>query len=169
MAESAIGLIETRGLVGVIEAADSAAKAADVQLLGIERVGGGFVSVRFSGDTASVQAAVRVAREAAGRVAEIVSAHVIPSPQIDIGALVAGGAKVAEGSGAAVVETNVTTPTPGELESLPVTRLRQLARQTPGLPLRGREISRANKQQLLEVLRPALGPTPGPADADTER
>ena len=61
MAQSAIGLIETQGLVGVIEAADTAAKAADVRLLGIERIGGGLVSLRFSGDVASVNAAVQAA------------------------------------------------------------------------------------------------------------
>ncbi|MEC7842378.1 MAG: BMC domain-containing protein, partial [Candidatus Latescibacterota bacterium] len=84
MAQSAIGLIETQGLVGVIEAADTAAKAADVQLLGIERIGGGLVSLRLCGDVASVQAAVQAAAEAVSRVSELVSAHVIPQPHVDV-------------------------------------------------------------------------------------
>lgn len=150
MAESAIGLIETRGLVGVIEAADTAAKAADVQLLGFERVGGGFVSVRFRGDTASVQTAVRAAREAAGRVAEIASAHVIPSPQIDVEAMFRSAPACGPSRPSEPLE-------PPPLESLPVARLRQLARQTPGAPLQGRQISRANKDQLIRALRQAAG------------
>lgn len=148
MRELAIGLIETRGLVGVIEAADTAAKAADVQLLGFERVGGGLVSVRFRGDTASVLSAVRAASDAARRIAEVVSAHVIPSPGIDVEALL--GTRRTAPAG--------TVPPAGEgLDSLPVARLRQLARKTPGVSLRGRQISRANKGQLLDALRHALG------------
>ena len=76
----ALGLIETRGLVGVLEAADTAAKAADVQLMGIERIGGGLVSLRLSGDVAAVQAAVRAGSAAAKPVGELSSSHVIPAP-----------------------------------------------------------------------------------------
>ncbi|HCL30803.1 MAG TPA: ethanolamine utilization protein EutM, partial [Candidatus Latescibacteria bacterium] len=89
MSDTAIGLIETHGLIGVLAAADTAAKAADVQLLGVERVGGGLVSVRFRGDTASVQAAVSAASEAVRQVSQLVSAHVIPSPAIDVEAALA--------------------------------------------------------------------------------
>jgi microcompartment protein CcmL/EutN len=150
MAGSAVGLIETRGLVGVIEAADTAAKAADVQLLGFERIGGGFVSLRFRGDTASVQTAVAAAREAASRVSELISAHVIPSPQIDVDRLV--GPRHAPAAAAADPPL-----APPDLEALPVTRLRQLARQTAGVSLQGRQISRANKQQLMDALHEAFG------------
>lgn len=146
MRELAIGLIETRGLVGAIEAADTAAKSAQVQLLGFERVGGGLVSVRFRGDTASVQTAVRAASDAARRVAEVVSAHVIPAPGIDVESLLGPHPSAPEPAAA-----------PQDLAALPVARLRQLARKTPGLSLKGRLISRATKEQLLEALRPALG------------
>jgi len=146
MSDSAIGLIETRGLIGVLEAADTAAKAADVQLLGIDRIGGGLVSVRFRGDTASVQAAVSAASEAVRRVSELISAHVIPSPAID-----------AEGVLRTVPPSPSSEPLSKDLRSLPVARLRQLARKTPGVPLQGRQISRANKDKLLDALRAAHG------------
>lgn len=154
MAGSAIGLIETRGLVGVIEAADTAAKTADVRLLGFERIGGGFVSLSFQGDTASVKTAVEAAREAAARVGEVVSAHVIPSPRIDVGALASDPAAPAAADPA---PGRPPPETPEDLDSLPVARLRQLARQTAGVGLHGRQISRANKQQLVEALRHAFG------------
>jgi microcompartment protein CcmL/EutN len=149
---SAIGLIETRGLVGVIEAADTAAKTADVRLLGFERIGGGFVSLSFRGDTASVTTAVEAAREAASRVGEVVSAHVIPSPRIDVEALAPAAPDPRPERDAPELPE-----LPEDLEALPVTRLRGLARQTAGVGLQGRQISRANKQQLIQALRQVPG------------
>ena len=152
MPGSAIGLIETRGLVGVIEAADTAAKTADVRLLGFERIGGGFVSLSFRGDTASVTTAVEAAREAASRVGEVVSAHVIPSPRIDVEALApAAPDPRPERDAPELPELSE------DLEALPVARLRGLARQTAGVGLQGRQISRANKQQLIQALRQVPG------------
>ncbi len=149
MPGSAIGLIETRGLVGVIEAADTAAKTADVRLLGFERIGGGFVSLSFRGDTASVTTAVEAAQTAAARVGEVVSAHVIPSPRIDVEAL-APRAPDPRPEGE-------PPELPQDLDAVPVSRLRRLARQTAGVGLKGRQVSRANKEQLIEALRQALG------------
>jgi ethanolamine utilization protein EutM len=154
MSDSAIGLIETRGLIGVLEAADTAAKAADVQLLGIDRIGGGIVSVRFRGDTASVQAAVSAASEAVRRISELISAHVIPSPAIDV-----------EGVLRTVPPSPSSEPLSKDLRSLPVARLRQLARKTPGVSLQGRQISRANKDKLLDALRAAHGDVVPGADS----
>ena len=76
----ALGLIETKGLVGVIEATDAMLKAANVSLAGRVQVGGGFVTTLVKGDVGSVRAAVEAGAEAAGRVGELVSAHVIPRP-----------------------------------------------------------------------------------------
>jgi ethanolamine utilization protein EutM len=76
----ALGLIETKGLVGVIEATDAMLKAASVSLVGRVAVGGGFVTSLVRGDVGSVRAAVEAGAEAAGRVGELVSAHVIPRP-----------------------------------------------------------------------------------------
>jgi ethanolamine utilization protein EutM len=76
----ALGLIETKGLVGVIEATDAMLKAANVSLAGRVQVGGGFVTALVQGDVGSVRAAVEAGAEAAGRIGELVSAHVIPRP-----------------------------------------------------------------------------------------
>src|SRR5437870_13691960 len=76
----ALGLIETKGLVGVIEATDAMLKAASVTLAGRVGIGGGFVTTLVRGDVGSVRAAVEAGAEAAGRVGELVSAHVIPRP-----------------------------------------------------------------------------------------
>jgi len=74
----AIGMIETRGLVGSIEAADAMLKAASVELVNQEKIDGALVTVLVEGDVGAVQAAVEAGREAAKRVGELVSAHVIP-------------------------------------------------------------------------------------------
>jgi ethanolamine utilization protein EutM len=76
----ALGLIETKGLVGVIEATDAMLKAANVHLAGRVQVGGGFVTTLVRGDVGSVRAAVEAGADAAGKVGELVSAHVIPRP-----------------------------------------------------------------------------------------
>jgi ethanolamine utilization protein EutM len=76
----ALGLLETKGLVGVIEATDAMLKAANVTLAGRVQVGGGFVTTLVKGDVGSVRAAVEAGAEAASRVGELVSAHVIPRP-----------------------------------------------------------------------------------------
>ena len=146
---AAIGLIETRGLVGVIEAADAAVKSAPVELLGIKSVGGGLVSTHFRGEVAAVEVAVQAGVEAASKVSQVISHRVIPSPHIDIENLL-------------LDQPQVTTPPaqspPDELERLPVTRLRQLVRQLPDTQLKGRQVSRANKETLLRELRRASTP-----------
>ena len=84
MTGDALGLVETRGLVGSIEAADAMVKAANVQLIGYEQVGGGYVTVMVRGDVGAVKAATDVGAEAAARVGEVVSVHVIPRPHADV-------------------------------------------------------------------------------------
>ncbi len=80
----ALGLIETRGLVGSIEAADAMVKAANVRLIGKEVIGGGYVTVMVRGDVGAVKAATDAGAAAAGRVGELVSVHVIPRPDSDV-------------------------------------------------------------------------------------
>lgn len=82
--ENALGLIETRGLVGTIEAADAMVKAAPVSLIGKEKVGGGFVTVMVRGDVGAVKAATDAGAAAAERVGELVSVHVIPRPHQEL-------------------------------------------------------------------------------------
>jgi ethanolamine utilization protein EutM len=80
----ALGMVETRGLVGAIEAADAMVKAANVTLLGSEYIGGGFVTVMVRGDVGAVKAATDAGAAAAKRVGELVSVHVIPRPHSDV-------------------------------------------------------------------------------------
>jgi ethanolamine utilization protein EutM len=80
----ALGMIETKGLVGAIEAADAMVKAANVTLIGKEQIGGGYVTVMVRGDVGAVKAAVDSGAVAAKEVGELVSVHVIPRPHADI-------------------------------------------------------------------------------------
>jgi len=84
MAGEALGLIETRGLVGSIEAADAMVKAANVHLIGLEKIGGGLVTVMVRGDVGAVKAATEAGAEAARAVGELISVHVIPRPHSEI-------------------------------------------------------------------------------------
>ena len=76
----ALGMIETKGFVGLVEASDAMCKAANVELVKRIEIGGGYVTTLVKGDVGSVKAAVEAGREAAGKVGELVSSHVIPAP-----------------------------------------------------------------------------------------
>ena len=80
----ALGMIETRGLTASIEAADAMTKAANVVLVGTEKIGAGLVSVIVRGDVGAVKAAVEAGAEAASRLGELVAKHVIPRPHQDV-------------------------------------------------------------------------------------
>ena|SRR5262245_33433084 len=84
MSQIALGMIETKGLVGSIEAADAMVKAAKVTLIGKERIGGGYVTVMVRGEVGAVKAATDAGAAAARRVGELVSVHVIPRPHSDV-------------------------------------------------------------------------------------
>jgi len=84
MNKEALGMVETRGLVGAIEAADAMVKAANVTLMGKEVIGSGLVTVMVRGDVGAVKAAVEAGSAAARRVGELVSVHVIPRPHSDV-------------------------------------------------------------------------------------
>jgi len=87
MSMDALGMIETKGLVGAIEAADAMVKAANVDLVGKETIGGGFVTVMVRGDVGAVKAATDAGAAAAQRVGELVSVHVIPRPHSEVEAI----------------------------------------------------------------------------------
>lgn len=80
----ALGMVETRGLTASIEAADAMLKAADVEMVGTEKIGSGLVTVMVQGDVGAVKAAVEAGEEAASRVGELVAVHVIPRPHNSI-------------------------------------------------------------------------------------
>ena len=87
MEKQALGRVETKGLVGSIEAADAMVKAANVHLIGKVHVGGGLVTVMVRGDVGAVKASVEAGGAAAKRVGELVSVHVIPRPHEDVEAI----------------------------------------------------------------------------------
>ena len=84
MAQEALGMIETRGLTAAIEAADAMVKAAEVTLVGTEKIGSGLVSVMVRGDVGAVKAAVEAGAATAQRLGEIIATHVIPRPHTDV-------------------------------------------------------------------------------------
>lgn len=92
---NALGMIETKGLVGAIEAADAMVKAANVTLVGKEKVGGGLVTVLVRGDVGAVKAATDAGAAAAERVGELISVHVIPRPHGEVELILPAG-KVTE-------------------------------------------------------------------------
>lgn len=146
--QHALGIVETRGLVAAIEAADAMLKAARVRLVRVEKTVPALMSVQILGETAAVRAAVDAGKLAAERVGTVVSVHVIPRPADDtvriqgLGGVVPGAppAKAAKPAG------------PG-LEGMTVRELRALARETPGLSIQGRAIARASKAELLEAFK----------------
>ena len=84
MQEEALGLIETRGFVAMVEASDAMVKAARVQLVHYEKIGGGYVTAVVRGDVAAVRAATEAGAAAAAKVGEVVSVHVIPRPHAQL-------------------------------------------------------------------------------------
>jgi microcompartment protein CcmL/EutN len=171
MLEYALGLVETRGLVGSIEAADVMVKTANVRLVGTEYIKNGLVTVKIVGEVAAVKSAVEAAAAAAQRVGQLVSTHVIPRPAEDIELVLqkAGVAPVPEKK----EQQRKQKPKPApeeteppdvfqltddvaayraELEAMTVHQLRSVARHVGGLSIFGRQISKANKTQLIEEL-----------------
>lgn len=200
MKQQALGMIETKGLVPAIEAADAGVKAANVQLVGYEIVQGGLVMVAFTGDVAAVQACVSAGSAAAERVGMLISTHVIPRPEADLNMVFKGKradqpkdlppapqpvspgptgggaaavvdlpAEIQPEATAVLVEEELPVAEAGQgsalsselindpegLDELTVGVLRRLARTVTGLSLHGREISRANKEQLIQAIREA--------------
>ena len=84
MEKKALGMIETRGLTAAIEASDAMTKAAEVKLIGTEKIGSGLVTVMVRGDVGAVKSAVEAGSTAAGRLGELIATHVIPRPHNDV-------------------------------------------------------------------------------------
>src|SRR3982751_6454828 len=98
----ALGMIEVKGFVGMVEAADAMVKAAKVELVGYEKTGGGYVTAVVRGDVAAVKAATEAGQRAAERVGEVVSVHVIPRPHANVDAVLPLGRA---GNGGSTKET----------------------------------------------------------------
>jgi ethanolamine utilization protein EutM len=172
MLDYALGMVETRGLVGAIEAGDVMVKTANVRLIGSEYIRNGWVTVKCIGEVAAVKAAVDAAGAAAQRVGELISTHVIPRPVEDIEFII----RKLQSLQPAPVETKEVPAqktsrasedfqTPDmfsaraddldlrkRLDGMTVHELRRLARATTGLSIQGRQISKANKKLLIAEL-----------------
>ncbi|MCH7674662.1 BMC domain-containing protein [candidate division KSB1 bacterium] len=144
MDEKALGLVETKGLVGAIEAADAMLKTAAVQLIGIENTIAALLTVKVVGETGAVKAAVDAGASAAEKVGELISVHVIPRPHDDTESIIYNQSDDINSGGSAA---NLTIE---KVKAMPVRQLRSLARDVAGFPIQGREISRANKEILVE-------------------
>jgi microcompartment protein CcmL/EutN len=215
MSDRALGMIETRGLIASIEAADAMVKAARVQLVGKEKVQGGLVTILIVGETAAVKSAVDAGAAAAQRVGELVSTHIIPRPDDQIDGII-GDVKPVERkshkqeeeiipekkpehavkvreikkkeifeevkpvqrtSSSSTIERlkkealgkSITLEKPdksvstdkfnfsmAELEVMNVHQLRRFARDIESFPIKGREISRANRGELLDFFKALL-------------
>jgi ethanolamine utilization protein EutM len=157
MAVKALGMIETRGLVGALEAADAMLKAASVALLGKVHAEGGLVAVMVEGEVGAVKAAVDAGADAARRVGELFAVHVIARPDDSVAAIlpqppvcpppVKERVDVGEG--------RLAIPTFDSLAAMTVGELRRLARSIPDLPIKGRNITLATKARLLEAITKA--------------
>jgi microcompartment protein CcmL/EutN len=201
MVDYALGLVETKGLVAAIEAADTMVKTANVILVGKEITRGALVTIKIVGDTAAVRSAVEAGAAAAQRVGELVSQHIIPRPgdgleelifaksqlsQNDVERILNGEPAVSEKKDFPLQEEEPIAPqseniqeageepkeepAPEEVYTMPeglspelqayfkeldimtVHELRRLARTLEGLSIYGRQISRANKKELMEEL-----------------
>ncbi len=197
----ALGLIETKGLVAAIEAADAMVKAAEVKLIGKERVSGALVVIKIVGDVAAVKSAVDAGAVAAQRVGQLISTHVIPRPDDQLENIIYSHGKKAfqskpkikhkkinresdevslfDEDGKTGTKTNETyfdenlekenhdqesgihdnfdnigsDFSDEEIKKLNVHQLRKLARSFDNFPIKGREISKANRQVLIDYFK----------------
>jgi microcompartment protein CcmL/EutN len=148
--QTALGLIETQGLIGAIEAVDAMVKAADVRPVGLEVTVGALVTAQVVGEVAAVQAAVEAGRRAAERVGKVVSVHVIPRPDAAVRDLQQLDEE--RPSGPEHLPASNVVRRKEEYSNLTVRELRALARTIPDFALQGREIARATKKQLIDLL-----------------
>lgn len=142
--ETALGLVETRGLVAALEAADAMLKAANVRLLAAEQTVPALITVQVVGEVAAVKAAVEAGRAAAERIGVVVSTHIIPRPDPSLVIILPASGRADKGS---------EDPSEAQLEQMTVRELRNLARDIGALSIQGREIARARKEDLLEALK----------------
>ena len=186
MAYKALGLIETKGLVGAIEATDAAAKAAAVVVTSVELTEAAFLTIKIEGELGAVQAAVEAGAVAAEKIGELVSVHVIPNPDDGLAKILLPRRYISKyhpddtrppyepddfepdmlvSSKAPKKKTTTSKRKPSvksktndynSLKKKTVSQLRQLARKMDIFPLKGREISMANKSKLLDAFRSIL-------------
>lgn len=155
MTQKALGMIETYGMVAAVEAADVALKTAAVELINYEIVKSGRIMIAIYGEVAAVQASVAAGAAAASKINRVFNEHVIPRPLADPRLLVkhrdGDDTPEPDGNGGGRDSCDMSQEVK-ELEALSVPKLRDLARKTEGIAIKGRQISRANKKQLIEEI-----------------
>lgn len=163
----ALGMIETRGLVASVEAADAMVKAANVSLACKEHVGGGLVTVMVRGEVAAVKAAVDAGAAAAERVGDLVAVHVIPRPHEEVETILSPPpaapapavpekkpeARPPKQEAAAAAQANAGAPDDQTLSGMSVDRLRAVARELELPSMTRRDIRFAKKEQLIAAIR----------------
>ena len=175
----ALGLVETKGLVAAIEAADAMLKAANVSFAGKTIIRPALVTIKVVGETAAVRSAVDAGSAAATRIGQVVSTHIIPQPDEQLISMLPEIdetiPEVSPKSGGEKEEANTKEPssstlsrlrkeafgkeevtgagTIDDIDSMNVHQLRHLARSIREFPIKGREISRANREELINYFR----------------
>jgi ethanolamine utilization protein EutM len=142
--ELSLGLIETRGLVGAIEASDAGVKASPVEFAGFQYADAGLVTAVFRGSVAAVKAAVDAGAAAADRVGQLVAVHVIPRPVSGLEQMFGSNRDLAGNSGPVA---------PRQLAAMKVVELRKTARATPDFPLKGRVLAKSGRDEILAGFR----------------
>lgn len=146
--ETALGLLETRGLIAALEAADAMLKTSDVELQTVEQTVAALITIHIRGEVAAVKSAIDAGAAAAQRVGEVVSAHVIARPAEDVEEFL----EVDDASrlGGSAIPRAPKSYSMSELEDMTVKDLRKYARTLEDFPIQGRAIARANKAELLK-------------------
>lgn len=156
----ALGLIETKGLIAAIVAADAMTKAANVKIIGKEKITAAKVTIKIAGEVAAVKAALEAGAQAAIRYGELISVHVIPNPDeqlekiLNADLLVNYNEEQNKNKEAGLID--ISSLNFKQLENMSVENLRKLARSYSNFPLSGREIAKSNKETLLGAFRKAL-------------
>ena len=175
MLDSALGLIETKGLIGAIVATDAASKASAIVVSSAELTEAAFMTVKIEGDLGAVQAAVKAAVAAVEAVGELIAVDIIPRPGPGLEVIVTPRRYVSkyhpDDNRPALTQKPIAAPKQqapkeslapdniaslAQLDAMTVTDLRRFARTLKGLALQGREISAANKTQLIEAIKNLL-------------
>ena len=151
--QTALGLLETRGLVAAIEAADAMMKTADVEMQRIEQTVAALITIHIRGEVAAVKSAIDAGAAAAERVGELVSAHVIARPADEVEDFIEDDQTSTASQDNRTPRKKQQRSAAQDLDSMTVKDLRSLARQTPDFPIQGRLIARANKAELLKYFR----------------
>jgi ethanolamine utilization protein EutM len=150
MANEALGMIEVRGYVGALEAADAMVKAARVEIVGTFEAGSGYVAVYIQGDVGAVKAAVEAGRIAAEKLGKIIAVSIIPRPHVELGVVLRQLHGGTGGNGGHPTTEKLRVK---KLADMTVAELRALARDSKELDLKGRDISVATKEDLLLELK----------------